>query len=113
MDIVKYDWSDEDFIHFDKVEYLGNNDKSRLDELSLSLEDGKHLIINETTFPDTFIIKDDVKFLIFVEGELRKVSKDIFLNYAQKNKDNLYKITDCKSKLIKIEELNKENTVSK
>ncbi len=112
MELVKYDWSEDYTVHFDKAEFLHNvdpGDLERLKELGVDpnkLDNGFY-IHNPTSYPDSFKIDKDTEFYIIDHSTAKaiKVSEDEFIEHYNKNKDALYMLEDESFKLIKVMEI--------
>lgn len=111
MDIKKYEWGENNFIDFDKVEFLTEEDEERLKELEIDpniLPNGYH-INNPSSYPDSFIIEKDknTKFYIIDDSgvSLKEVKEPEFIEYAKENKDRLYEIVEEGFDLIKVSEV--------
>ena len=109
MELVKYDWSEDYTVHFDKVEFLHDvdpGDLERLKELGVDpnrLDNGFY-IYNPTSYPASFTIDEDTEFYIIKLGDTHavKVSEDEFIEHYNKNKDALYMLEDQNFKLRKV-----------
>ncbi len=109
MELVKYDWSEDYTVHFDKVEFLHDvdpGDLERLKELGVDpnrLDNGFY-IYNPTSYPASFTIDEDTEFYIIKLGDTQpvKVSEDEFIEHYDKNKDALYMLEDENFKLRKV-----------
>ena len=109
MELVKYDWSEDYTIHFDKAEFLHNvdpGDLERLKELGVDPNklDNGYYIYNPTSYPASFTIDEDTEFYIIKLGDTHavKVSEDEFIEHYNKNKDALYMLEDQNFKLRKV-----------
>ena len=109
MELVKYDWSEDYTVHFDKVEFLHDvdpGDLERLKELGVDpnrLDNGFY-IYNPTSYPASFTIDEDTEFYIIKLGDTQpvKVSEDEFIKHYNENKDALYMLEDEDFKLLKV-----------
>jgi len=109
MELVKYDWSEDYTVHFDKAEFLHNvdhGDLERLKELGVDPNklDNGYYIYNPTSYPASFTIDEDTEFYIIKLGDTHavKVSEDEFIEHYNKNKDALYMLEDENFKLRKV-----------
>lgn len=112
MELVKYDWSENYTVHFDKAEFLHNvdpGDLERLKELGVDSNklDNGYYIYNPTSYPASFTIDEDTEFYIIKLGDTHavKVSEDEFIEHYNKNKDALYMLEDENFKLRKVMEV--------
>ncbi len=112
MELIKYEWSEDYTIHFDKVEFLHDvdpGDLERLKELGVDpnkLDNGFY-IHNPTSYPASFTIDEDTEFYIIKLGDTHavKVSEEEFIEHYNKNKDALYMMEDENFKLLKVVEV--------
>lgn len=112
MELEKYDWTEDYFIHFDKVEFLHDvdpGDLERLKELGVDpnkLDNGFY-IHNPTSYPDSFTIDEDTELYIIKLGDTHavKVSEEEFIEHYNKHKDALYMLEDKNFKLLKVVEV--------
>ena len=112
MELIKYEWSEDYTIHFDKVEFLHDvdpGDLERLKELGVDpnkLDNGFY-IHNPTSYPASFTIDEDTELYIIKLGDTHavKVSEEEFIEHYNKHKDALYMLEDENFKLLKVVEV--------
>ena len=112
MEIKKYEWSEDNFIDMDKVEFLNMvDDEERLKELGIDtniLPNGYH-INNPSSYPESFIVEKDkgTKFYIIDDlgVNLKEVEEEEFVQYTKENKDRLYEVVEEGFNIIKVSEV--------